>query len=114
MYGFIVAIHIIAGFGLILVVLLQSGKGAGVAGLFGGGSSNEAIFGGTSTPLLIRKITISFAVILMVTSLSMNIVISKSKKRSVAERIPAASAQQPASQAPAAPAPVQPVAPAQK
>ncbi|OGS45244.1 MAG: preprotein translocase subunit SecG, partial [Elusimicrobia bacterium RIFOXYD2_FULL_34_15] len=35
MYGFVLTIHIIASVGLILIVLLQAGKGSGLS-LFGG------------------------------------------------------------------------------
>ena len=102
MYGFLLAVHIIVCLGLILVVLLQVGKGASVSGLLGASSSNEAAFGGTSTPIVVRKITVAMAVIFMVTSLALTIFISKSKMRTLAEKIPVSTAQpqQPVTQPP--------------
>ncbi|OQA89861.1 MAG: Protein-export membrane protein SecG [Elusimicrobia bacterium ADurb.Bin231] len=88
MYGIILFFHVVVCMGLIIIVLLQVGKGAGISGLFGGGSSNDAVFGGTSTPLVIRKITITMAVAFMVTSLLLTIVASRAKMRSVTDTIP--------------------------
>jgi len=100
MYGFLLVIHIIVCLGLILVVLLQVGKGASVSGLLGAGSSNEAAFGGTSTPIVVRKITVAMAVIFMITSLALTLFISKSKMNTLAGKIPVSTEQpqQPAAQ----------------
>ena len=105
-------IHIIVSCGLILIVLLQAGKGAGISGLFGGGG-NEAVFGGNTTPLIIKKVTTTMAVLFMLTSLFLTVLGSKLRTRSLAERIPPAQTQQqqpvPTDSVPAAPsAPTQP------
>jgi len=114
MYGFVLTVHIIVSFGLILIVLLQAGKGAGISGLFGGGG-NEAVFGGNTTPAIIKKVTTTMAVLFMFTSLFLTLIGSKVRTRSAAESIPPAPAesqqQQPAptDNVPAAPsAPKQP------
>jgi len=114
MYGFVLTVHIIVSFGLILIVLLQAGKGAGISGLFGGGG-NEAVFGGNTTPLIIKKITTTMAVLFMITSLFLTLIGSRLRTRSLAERIPPAPAETqqqqsaPANNVPAAPSePTQP------
>ncbi|MDD5688329.1 MAG: preprotein translocase subunit SecG [Elusimicrobia bacterium] len=110
MYGFILTVHIIVSVGLILVVLLQAGKGAGISGLFGGGG-NEAVFGGNTTPGIIKKTTTTMAVVFMITSLLLTIVAVRTRGRSLAEKIPIAS-QKPQSAQPAAPT-AAPTTPAQ-
>ncbi|MBN1383360.1 MAG: preprotein translocase subunit SecG [Elusimicrobia bacterium] len=89
MYGFVLTIHIIVSVGLILIVLLQAGKGAGISGLFGGGS-NDSAFSGATTPGVIKKITTTMAVLFMITSLALTVIIAKSRRRSLAETIPVA------------------------
>ncbi len=105
-------VHIIVSAGLILIVLLQAGKGAGISGLFGGGG-NEAVFGGNTTPLIIKKVTTTMAVLFMITSLFLTVIGSKTRKRSVAENIPPASAQTQQQPAPAENVPAAPAAPTQ-
>ncbi|MBU0729720.1 MAG: preprotein translocase subunit SecG [Proteobacteria bacterium] len=62
-------IHIIVCFFLIVIVLLQHGKGADIGATFGG--SGQGVFG-TEGPLpLLNKITTSAAVIFMMTSISL-------------------------------------------
>ena len=43
MFGVILTIHILICLGLIIVVLLQSGKGGGLAGAFGGAGGVGAV-----------------------------------------------------------------------
>lgn len=112
MYGFVLTVHIIVSAGLILIVLLQAGKGAGISGLFGGGS--DAGLGGPSTPAVIKKITTTMAVLFMITALALTVIVSKSKKRSLAETIPVAPAKkQSAPVSETQPSPEAPVAPTQ-
>ncbi|MDR1941413.1 MAG: preprotein translocase subunit SecG [Endomicrobium sp.] len=54
--------------GLILVVLLQAGKSGGMAGIFGGGGSDQ-IFNAPSGMAFIKKLTIIMACIFMFTSI---------------------------------------------
>jgi len=63
-------VHVIACFVLILVVLLQSGKAADLAGAFGGMGSQTA-FGPRGAATLLSKATTICAIIFMLTSLSL-------------------------------------------
>jgi preprotein translocase subunit SecG len=64
----ILVVHIIVCVALILIILLQSGKGADIGAAFGGGSS-QTVFGSTGATPLLSKITIGAAVAFMMTSI---------------------------------------------
>ena len=71
MFGAILGIHILVCLGLIVVVLLQSGKGGGLAGAFGGAGGVGAVFGGQAAATFLTKATRYLAIAFMVTSLSL-------------------------------------------
>ena len=54
LYYMIVTLHFIVCVALIVIVLLQAGKGGGMAGLFGGGGSDQ-IFSAPSGMAFIKK-----------------------------------------------------------
>jgi preprotein translocase subunit SecG len=62
-----VVIHVIVSVGLILVVLMQSAKGEGMAGsMFGGGGGmSGAVFGGRGAASFLSKATTVLAVLFM-------------------------------------------------
>jgi len=64
----VTALHIIICFFLIIVVLLQSGKAADLAGAFGGMGS-QTVFGPRGTATVLSKATTIAAALFMVTSL---------------------------------------------
>ena len=66
----ITIIHIIVSLGLILVVLLQTGKGAEIGAVFGGGSSST-IFGSSGAGNFLTKLTTGMAIVFMLTSLTL-------------------------------------------
>jgi len=69
MYAFLMVIHLFTCFALILVVLMQSGKGGGLAGAFGGGGTS--LFGGRGAGNFLTKATMTFGAIYFATSLSL-------------------------------------------
>lgn len=91
-------IHALASLALILVVLLQSGRAADLAGAFGGAGSQTA-FGPRGAATFLSKATTILAVIFMLTSFSLAIF----AQRGGGGAIPAES--QPPAQEQTAPAP---------
>ena len=80
-------IHAIACSGLVLIVLLQAGRGMSLGGLFGGGGS-EAIFGGTGGNTFLKKVTIVLASVFMLTALSLTIMKARGTRVSVMSGAP--------------------------
>jgi preprotein translocase subunit SecG len=119
-YVVLVSIYIVICFFLILVVLLQQGKGADIAGAFGGGGSQTA-FGARGATTFLHKLTTGAFVGFVLLSVVLSIlearprssVIKTMPAKAAAEKAPAAPAPaaQPATATGAQPAPAQPAAP---
>ena len=93
----IVTLHFIVCVALIVIVLLQAGKGGGMAGLFGGGGSDQ-IFSAPSGMAFIKKVTVGCAIVFAVTSLTLTLMSSRISMQSVVNQvsnIPIAAPQQP-------------------
>jgi len=69
-------VHVIVCIFLIIVVLLQSGKAADLAGAFGGMGSQTA-FGPRGSATLLSKATTASAILFMITSLSLSILATR-------------------------------------
>lgn len=78
MITFITVIHIVTIFLLVIAVLLQSGKGAEVSATFGG--SSQTVFGSSGGANFFQKLTYGLAAVFMLTSLTLTILPSKTKK----------------------------------
>ncbi len=105
-------IHVLVSFLLVVVVLLQSGKAADLAGAFGGAGSQTA-FGPRGAATFLSKATTWCAVMFMLTSIALGLrqTTFRPEGSSVLEQFSKpAPKQQPA---PAAPAPQQPEQPQQ-
>ena len=76
LYIAVLLIHIVVCIFLIIVVLLQSGKAADLAGAFGGMGSQTA-FGPRGSATLLSKATTISAVLFMLTSLTLSIIATK-------------------------------------
>lgn len=87
----LVILHIFACLSLIVIVLLQAGKGAEMGAAFGSGSS-QALLGASGGQSLIGKITTSIAILFMLTSLSLAWVSGNKRVDSI---MPATSSQEP-------------------
>ena len=116
----LVVLHIAVSLVLILVVLLQTGKRADLAGAFGGGGSQTA-FGARGAATFLSKATTISAVVFMITSIWLGVRFGSESGSSVvqdpgaplssapapapAQPVPAPAGGAPAAPAPAAPAP---------
>lgn len=69
MTTFFTVIHVLICFVLILVVLLQTGKGSEVGAVFGG--SSQTVFGSTGAAPFLSRLTTAVAVLFMLTSLGL-------------------------------------------
>ena len=70
MYGFILLLHLVICFSLVCVVLLQSGKGGGLAGGAFGGSA-QTVFGGRGATDFMTRATMVLGAAFFITSLSL-------------------------------------------
>ncbi len=68
MSTFIIILHIFVCIVIIMMVLLQSGKGTDMGAAFGGGSS-QTLFGSTGASTFLSKATTVVAIVFMLTSL---------------------------------------------
>ncbi|MEW5806633.1 MAG: preprotein translocase subunit SecG [Acidobacteriota bacterium] len=96
--AFLIIIHVFVSIVLILVVLLQTGKRADLAGAFGGGGSQTAL-GTRGAATFLSKMTTASAIIFMLTSLSLAILSTRKRgeetvldKARVKQEVPASSA----------------------
>ncbi len=76
LYGFVIAVHIIACLILIVVILLQAGRGGGLSETFGGADSSQTIFG-TKVSVFMTRATVVAACLFLATCLLLGILTSK-------------------------------------
>ena len=69
MENLLIFFYILISISLILIILLQQGKGSDIGSAFGGGSSNT-MFGSSSTSNPLTKVTAVLAAIFLILSLS--------------------------------------------
>jgi preprotein translocase subunit SecG len=81
-HTFLTVLHVIVGLFLILVILLQAGKGAAMGASLGSAGS-QAMFGSSGAGNFLTKLTTAAAITFMVTSLSLAVVSSKKDQDSV-------------------------------
>jgi len=105
----ITIIHVIVSIGLILVVLLQTGKGAEVGAVFGGSSST--IFGSSGAGNFLTRLTTGMAIVFMMTSLTLGYFAGKKPTSTIFDnRAPVTEQKAPAQQSAPAPQPSAPTA----
>ena len=83
-------IHVLVSILLILVVLLQPGKGGNLGSIFGGGGSSESIFGASGAVPFLSKVTRVLAILFMLSSVTLGYFAAKNVSSSVVTDIPAA------------------------
>lgn len=75
MFEIILAIHIVIAFTLIVLVLLQQGRGADAGANFGG--SSQSVFGSRGSATFLSRMTAFLAAMFFVTSLSLAYIASQ-------------------------------------
>ena len=70
MFSIVLMVHLVIAFVLVLLVLLQHGKGADAGANFGGGSS-QTVFGSAGSNSFMLKLTGVVATVFFITSLSL-------------------------------------------
>ena len=71
LYNIIIIIQVLSALAIIVLVLMQHGKGADMGAAFGAGGSSGSIFGATGSSNFLSKSTAIAAVIFFVSTLAM-------------------------------------------
>ena len=80
MFEIVLTVHIIIAFVLIVLVLLQHGKGADAGANFGGGGSSQSVFGSAGSGTFLSRMTAVIAACFFVTSLTLAYIASQQAK----------------------------------
>ena len=84
----LIILHVIVCIALIMIVLLQTGKGGDMGAAFGGGSS-QSLFGSTGASTFLSKATTVAAIVFMITSLALAYMSSNRTGKSIMTTTPA-------------------------
>lgn len=85
MYGIVFALHVLICILLIVVVLLQQTRGAGMSSVFGGGGTDSLFGGKGATPFFI-KITSGLAIGFFLTSLFLVLISRRPESKTAVEK----------------------------
>lgn len=91
MFAAWVIFHVLVSISLILVVLMQSSKGEGLAGTAFGGSISGAVFGGRGAASFLSKSTTVLAVLFMLNCAALAYMSSTTRTRTTGSSTPAKS-----------------------
>jgi preprotein translocase subunit SecG len=80
MYGFLLAVLVLDGILLGIVILLQSGKGGGLAAVGGGAAMTEGLLGGRQATTVLTRTTWATGTIFMVLALVLAIMSSRAQQ----------------------------------
>ena len=81
-------IHILAAIALVLIVLLQTGRGSEIGAAFGSGAS-QTLFGSSGTSGFMTRVTTIVVIVFMLTSLVLAMMYSSGRSVSSRTSIPA-------------------------
>jgi preprotein translocase subunit SecG len=113
MQTLVLVLHILAAVGIVVLVLLQHGKGADMGAAFGSGSAGS-LFGSAGASNFLSRTTAVLAAVFFATSLGLTYFSAPTKSSGVIEHLDATAAKpgaegktevKPAAPAPSAPAP---------
>jgi preprotein translocase subunit SecG len=77
MYGFLLAVMVLDGIFMSVVILLQSGKGGGLAAVGGGAAMTEGVLGGRQATTMLTRATWTSGTIFLVLALVLSIMSSR-------------------------------------
>jgi len=108
MHTLVMVLHILAGLSIVVLVLLQHGKGADMGAAFGSGSAGS-LFGSAGAANFLSRTTAVMAAVFFASSLALTYFSAPSKGGGVTEGLsaPAGKIEVPAAPASSAPAPAQ-------
>ncbi len=86
MYTLLIILHIIVAVCLIISVLMQSSKGEGLAGAFGGGTFSSTVFGGRGAATFLARATAVLALVFALTSIGLTMVKPTSSTQSAVQK----------------------------
>jgi len=107
MQTLVLVLHILAAVGIVVLVLLQHGKGADMGAAFGSGSAGS-LFGSAGAANFLSRTTAILAAVFFASSIGLTILSSPTKSGGVTEglAVPAGKTEvKPAAPAPSGPAP---------
>ena len=110
MYGFLLAVMVLDGIFLAVVILLQAGKGGGLAAVGGaGGTMTDGVLGGRQATTVLTRATWTSGAIFMVLALVLSIMSSRARipESVIQVDMPGAAAPTPVLPGAAQPAPVE-------
>ena len=88
MYQFILLIHVIVAACIVLLVLIQQGKGATMGAAFGSGAS-QTVFGSRGSGSFLFRVTMSFIAVFFITSITLNYLATQAYKQEKVSSLPA-------------------------
>jgi len=95
LYPILIILYVVVCIALVVIVLLQSGKGGGLTGIFGSGGGGQTIFGARTGDVMTKTTTV-LAVCFMLFSLVLAI-LSANRTSSMTTEIEAAGMEMPVS-----------------
>ena len=93
MYQFILLIHVLIAAFIVLLVLIQQGKGATMGAAFGSGAS-QTVFGARGSGSFLFRVTLGCIAVFIMTSLGLNYIATKAYKQEKVITLPAAPVKQ--------------------
>lgn len=85
MENVILAVHYVVCVFLVIVILLQAGKGADMGAAFGG--SSQTVFGSRGAATFLSKLTTGVAVVFLLTSISLASIARNKSKSSILKTV---------------------------
>ena len=83
-FNLVLLVHVLAGLGLIGLVLMQHGKGADMGAAFGSGASGS-LFGSSGSANFLSRTTAVLATVFFITTLSLAFIAKQAPKASTSE-----------------------------